>query len=113
MKSKMSKTEQNIKKIITNTTPIIDNIADIILGFAKTTRFEEGKTYWRSWSWDGTTTREEYKVERKTKCFVSVDSWGEWEIKRYKIQYDEEGNEYIYIDNDNSASLYSYDVIEK
>ena len=80
MESKISKNgpyDKAIKNIITNTTPIIDNIADIVLGFAKTTKFEVGKTYWRSNNWDGRITREEYKVVHKTKCFVSIeDHWG-------------------------------------
>jgi hypothetical protein len=99
--------DKAIKKIITNTTPIIDNIADIVLGFAKTTKFEVGKTYWRSNNWDGRTTREEYKVVRKTKCFVSIENhWEYKKIKRYKIRYNDEGNEYIMLGR--CAGLYSY-----
>jgi hypothetical protein len=113
LKKKKECADKAIKKIITNTTPIIDNIADIILGLIKTTKFEVGKTYWRSNNWDGRTTREEYKVVRKTKCFVSIeDHWEREKIKRYKIQYNDEGNEYIMLGRyANAPGLWATDKV--
>jgi hypothetical protein len=117
-----------IKKQITTITPLIGDVANIIIEMAQPNKFEVGKTYWRC------NDIRKYKVERKTKCFVVIkliderykihhnEHGGEYIevsgykispfkecIKRFKIRYDEEGNEYIKMGNHTTApSLYSY-----
>ena len=77
------------KQHIANNTPIIGDIADIIVGMSKPTEFNVGSVY--------KCNGRPYKVVKKTAKFVSVESRDIMgvEILRRKILFDKDGNEYI------------------
>jgi hypothetical protein len=77
------------KQQITNNTPIIGDLADIIVGMSKPTVFNVNSVY--------KCNGKRYKLVKKTKKFVTVqyeDIMG-LEVLRRKILFDKDGNEYI------------------
>jgi len=82
---------EEAKQYIANNTPIIGDLADIIVGMSTPTEFNVGSVY--------KCNGKRYRLVKKTKKFVSIqyeDIMGIELIKR-KILFDKEGNEYINI----------------
>ena len=93
------------KKAIIETTPLYEDVANIIMDFVKPPTFEVGKVYYQKYIGYGRVDIYIYKVLKRSKCFITIQdidkNYLNAPIKKVKIKNDndDDGEYTIYKSN--------------